>query len=313
MKNKQLVVNIPEEKEPVNKEPGEEQNAGEVHDVNEKYRDRTNQTLVPVEDIGIIILDNNQVTLSHGLLSALLENNIAFITCNSSHLPAGMLLNLSGNNTQTEIFADQIESSEPLKKQLWQQTMTAKISNQAALLKEKGRQSINMVRWAEKVRSGDPDNYEGRAAAFYWQNLFTPVLEFKRDRYGEAPNNLLNYGYAILRAITARGLVASGLLPTLGIHHHNKYNAYCLADDIMEPYRPYVDNIVSSIVENGEDFYELTPSIKEQLLKLPVATIKIAGEKSPLMVGMQKTTSSLAKCFQGEQRRIIYPEFINEL
>lgn len=266
---------------------------------------------VPIEDIGIVILDHGQITLSQGLLSDLVENNTALVTCNSKHHPIGLFLNLDANQLQSEKFQDQIEVSVPLKKQLWQQTISTKIRNQAALLKKRDIPITNMLHWAKKVRSGDPDNYEGRAAAYYWKNLFPELLIFTRDRYGEAPNQLLNYGYAILRAIVARSLVASGLLPTLGIHHHNKYNAYCLADDIMEPYRPFLDEIVCTIVENGEDFYELSKSIKEQLLEIPTVDIVIEGKRSPLMVGVQRTTASLAKCYEGVQRRILYPEIGN--
>jgi len=277
-------------------------------DKNDKYRDRTNQNMVPIEDTGIIILDNQQITITQGLLHSLLENNTAVVSCDSSHMPVGLFLPLSVNQIQSERFQAQIESSIPLRKQLWQQTISAKIKNQAALLRMKKVKAENMIKWAKDVKSGDPANLEGRAAAFYWKNLFPGELEFTRDRYGLPPNQLLNYGYAVLRAIIARGLVSSGLLPTLGIHHHNKYNAYCLADDIMEPYRPYVDSIVCEIVENGEDFEELSKSIKAQLLEIPVKEIIIGGERSPLMVGVQKTTSSLAKCFAGETRKIIYPE-----
>jgi len=287
-KNEQLVVNYPDDKE------------------NEKRAEEINT--VPIEDIGIVVLDNHQITVTHGLLAALQENNCAIVTCNSSHMPNGLFMPLAGNLEQNEKFRAQIESSEPLRKQLWQQTINAKILNQAALLKKNKVSVINMFTWAKKVRSGDPDNYEGRAAAYYWKNFFPMIPDFIRDRFGEPPNNLLNYGYAILRAIVARGLVGSGLLPTLGIHHANKYNAYCLADDIMEPYRPFVDKIVYEMVSNGEDFYELTPSIKKQLLSIPVIDIIIDGEKSPLMVGVQTTTSSLAKCFEGKVRKIIYPD-----
>ena len=300
-KNDQLVIKLPEEKKETS-EPSEP-------DPNQKYIDRGNINSIPIEDVGIIILDNQQITLSQGLLVFLLENNVALVSCNSSHLPFGLFLPLAVNQVQQEKFAEQINSTEPLKKQLWQQTMSAKIKNQASLLRSKKVKAENMLKWAKDVKSGDPDNLEGRAAAFYWKNLFPKELEFKRDRYGLPPNQLLNYGYAILRAIVARALVASGLLPTLGIHHHNKYNAYCLADDIMEPYRPYVDKIVCEIVENGEDFEELTPSIKKQLLEIPALTILINNETSPLMVGVQHTTASLAKCFSGETRKIIYPGF----
>lgn len=197
---------------------------------------------IPIEDIGVVVLDNKQITLTHGVLESLLGNSCAVITCDSNHLPVGLLLPLDGNTTQSERFREQIDASIPLKKLLWQQTVKAKIENQAALLKSaRGEVVKNMLVWANDVKSGDPDNYEARAAAYYWKLLFPQVDGFTRERGGEAPNSLLNYGYAILRAVVARSLVVSGLLPTLGIHHHNRYNAYCLADDIMEPYRPFVD------------------------------------------------------------------------
>lgn len=262
---------------------------------------------IPIEDIGIVILDNKQITLTHSLLSSLLDNNCALITTNDSHMPNGLFMPLSSNQLQSAKFQSQISSSEPLKKQLWQQTITAKIKNQAALLWSNKVPVTNMNTWARKVKSGDPDNLEGRAAAYYWKNIFNHLPDFIRDRSGEPPNNLLNYGYAILRAITARSLVGSGLLPTLGIHHSNQYNAYCLADDIMEPYRPYVDRIVHDIIKNGEDYFDLTTSIKKQLLSLPTTEVVINDERSPLMVAMQRTTSSLSKCFEGASRKISYP------
>jgi CRISPR-associated protein Cas1 len=237
----------------------------------------------------------------------LLSNNVAFITCDDSHLPAGMMLPLDGSDTQSERFRWQIDASLPLKKQLWQQTVQAKILNQAAVLEERGIAADNMRYWAKSVRSGDPDNYEGRAAAYYWKNAFPKKIEFFRGREGDPPNNLLNYGYAILRAIVARGLVSSGLLPTLGIHHRNKYNAYCLADDIMEPYRPFVDRIVLRIIDNGENFLELSPGIKSQLLAIASCDVLFGKETSPLMVGLTKTTASLAACYKGSIRKISYP------
>lgn len=262
---------------------------------------------VPIEDIGIIILDHQRITITHGCIAALLDNNAAIITCNQSRLPTGMMLPIDGHNTQSERFRYQIDASQPLKKQLWQQTTQAKILNQAAILFNRGIACDNMVHWAKSVRSGDPDNYEGRAAAYYWKSVFPKKLDFFRGREGDPPNNLLNYGYAILRAIVARGLVCSGLLPTLGIHHRNKYNAYCLADDIMEPYRPYVDEIVLGIIDRGENFLELGTSIKTQLLGIATVDVQFEKSKSPLMVGLQSTTSSLAKCYEGTIRRINYP------
>jgi CRISPR-associated protein Cas1 len=269
--------------------------------------EKESKKTVAIEDIGIVILDHQQITITHACIAALLQNNAAIITCDDTHHPTGMMLPLEGNNTQSEYFRWQIEASQPLKKQLWQQTIQAKIINQAALLQKRGIEVDNMLHWAKNVRSGDPDNYEGRAAAYYWKYIFPKKLEFFRGREGNPPNNLLNYGYAILRAIVARGLVSSGLLPTLGIHHRNKYNAYCLADDIMEPYRPCVDIIVLDIIDNGENFMELSSSIKTQLLAVASMDLKFGSERSPLMVGVQKTTSSLAKCYEGRLRKINYP------
>ena len=224
-------------------------------------------------------------------------------------MPNGLLLSLCGNTTQNERFRTQIEASLPLKKQLWQQTIRQKINNQAKLLNTYTNAKVGcMYAWADKVRSGDPDNIEARAAAYYWENLFSDIPNFVRGRDGAPPNNLLNYGYAILRAVVARSLVASGLLPTLGLHHHNKYNAYCLADDIMEPYRPYVDGLVLDIMSSTNDYTELTKEIKMKLLEIPVLDTMIGDKKYPLMIATQQTTASLYKCFSGEQRKMLYPE-----
>jgi CRISPR-associated protein Cas1 len=261
---------------------------------------------VPIEDVGIVILDNAQITLTQVLIETLLENNCALITCGSNHLPVGLMLPLYGNTIQNERFRQQIDASLPLKKQLWQQTIQTKIINQAAVLSySTGENHTTMQMLSQKVRSGDPDNIEGQAAVYYWKTIFNDS-SFVRDRDDDGPNALLNYGYAILRAIIARSLVSSGLLPTLGIHHHNRYNAYCLADDIMEPYRPYVDKLVIDIIKECNDF-SLSKEIKARLLSIPVSDVIINGKRSPLMVAATLTTASLAKCFSGEARKIIYP------
>lgn len=263
----------------------------------------------PIEDIGVVIVDNKQITLTSGLIEALLGNNCALITCDSSHLPVGLMLPLCGNTTQSERFRHQLSASLPLKKQLWQQTISQKIANQAQVLKECfGVEVGNMVSWSKNVKSGDSDNLEARAAAYYWRNMFDDEDVFIRDREGEPPNNLLNYGYAILRAIVARGLVGSGLLPTLGIHHHNRYNAYCLADDILEPYRPYVDELVVNIRKEFDDTDFLDKEIKKRLLSIPTLEVRINNHRRPLMVAVTETTASLYKCFSGELRKIAYPE-----
>ncbi len=262
---------------------------------------------IPIEDIGVVIIDNKQITVTSMLLSALLANNVAIVTCDDRSMPVGLLLPLDSNSVQSERFQDQLEASLPLKKQLWQQTVEAKIKNQAAVLKYvSGEDARNMLAWAGSIKSGDSENMEARAAAFYWKNIFPDLEFFVRDRYGPSPNNLLNYGYAILRAVIARSIVGSGLLPTIGIHHHNRYNAYCLADDIMEPYRPFVDKLVVDIVSENP-CPQLTKEIKAKLLSIPVLDVTIDGHRSPLMIAATTTTSSLYKCFSGVCRRILYP------
>lgn len=286
---KQLVVRLP-------------QKDGEEKD------DRELTRTVPIEDIGVVILDHKQITVTQALLGELLDNNCAVITCDSRQMPVGLLLPLAGNTVQNERFRLQIEASLPLKKQLWQQTIEAKIRNQEAMLRySTGAVHNNMLKWSESVRSGDVENMEARAAVYYWKTVFPDNPYFVRDHEGGGANALLNYGYAILRAIVARALVASGLLPTLGIHHHNRYNAYCLADDMMEPYRPYVDKIVYEIISDDSQA-EVTVANKIKLLNIPVMEVVIGGRRSPLMVAVSHTATSLVKCFRGESRRLIYPE-----
>lgn len=293
--NEQLVIKLPEV---------------ETNDSLPEFFKKEMVRSVPIEDIGVVVLDDRRITITHGVLDKLLANNCAVITCDTSHMPAGLLLPLDGNSIQNERFRQQLESSLPLRKQLWQQTIQCKIRNQAAVLhKTRGQTVKNMMVWANEVKSGDSENKEAQAAAYYWRNLFPMIENFSRGRDGVAPNALLNYGYAILRAVVARALVGSGLLPTLGIHHHNRYNAYCLADDVMEPYRPYVDELVIKVFEKyGSSSEELTKEIKAELLIIPMIDVVINGKRSPLMIGVSQTTASLQKCFAGELRKISYPE-----
>jgi len=274
--------------------------------------------VIPVEDIGIVLLDHKQITITQALMEALLENNVALITCNSTHHPVGLMLPLSVNTLQNERFRIQLDATEPLKKQLWQQTITQKIKNQASLLANRRIENNYLIPLYKNVKSGDSDNCEALAAAYYWQHIFSTTnshselvsesTSFRRDRNGSSPNNYLNYGYAILRATMARSIVGAGLLPTLGIHHANKYNAYCLADDLMEPYRPYVDKIVCEILEEHGTCEELTKEIKTIFLKIPALDIVMDNENSPLMIATQRTSVSLVKCFAGEQRKLVLPE-----
>lgn len=259
----------------------------------------------PVEDLGFIVLDNPQITFTQSVIQQLAANNAAVIFCDERHHPASMLFHLDSHQTQTEHFRAQIAASEPLKKQLWQQTVKAKIKNQGALLDFVGQEGEALRYMARQVKSGDTTNQEARASRFYWPHLFDK--NFTRHRFGDPPNNLLNYGYAILRAGVARALTGSGMLPTLGIHHRNKYNAYCLADDIMEPYRPYVDQVVWELNETGQAGEQLTTELKAELLGILSCDIVIGKKKRPLMVGLSETSASLVRCFKGETKRIRYP------
>lgn len=268
---------------------------------------------IPIEDIGIVVLDHKQLTITQALMEALLDNNVVLITCNSTHHPSGLLMPLNGNTIQSERFREQINASEPLRKQLWAQTVEQKIKNQKLHLQSLGLSTDFLTPIIKNIKSGDAENAEGIAAAHYWKTLSPALLHsattFRRDREGNSPNNYLNYGYSLLRATMARSIVAAGLLPTLGIHHKNRYNAYCLADDLMEPYRPLVDQVVCNLIKAHGLQNDLPASIKQELLKIPAMDVCLDGEKSPLMLATQRSAVSLSKCYSGEQRKLLYPQF----
>jgi CRISPR-associated protein Cas1 len=271
------------------------------------------ESSIPIEDIGFLVLDHQEIYLSLPAMNLLVENNTSVIICGKNHLPNGMFLNLNSHHIQQEVFKNQIEASIPLKKQLWQQTIIEKITNQGILLTKITGNKNTLEFLSSKVLSGDTTNMEGVAASQYWKSFFdTYDINFKRERFGDYPNNFLNYGYAILRAATARALSGSGLLNTLGIHHKSKYNAFALADDIMEPFRPLVDEKVFEIMQQyGEQ--ELNTKIKAELLQVLTQTVYFKDEKSPLMVALQKTASSLQQCFMGNRKKIKYPKLWNSM
>ena len=258
---------------------------------------------ISIEDIGYVVLEHQQTSITLPLLNALSDNNVAVIFCGDNRMPNAMLMNLDSNKTQGESFRAQIEASEPLKKGIWRQVIETKIRNQAALLNKLGKDGDLLKPYYSNVKSGDTDNREGIAAKMYWRELFGE--DFMRNREGAVPNNLLNYGYTLLRAAVARALMGSGLLPALGIFHRNRYNAFPLADDIMEPYRPYVDEIVYHMYING--ITELDKDAKSQLLHVLFADTVFSKVTRPLEVGLTMTTSSLAKCYMGTSKKIIYP------
>lgn len=262
---------------------------------------------VPVEDVGFVIFDHPQISFTMKLVEQLNAFNVGVVFCDSNHMPSSMLLPLDSNHIQTETFNLQVAASEPLKKGLWKQTIEAKITNQAQLLEKFGHRAQDIKNLARTVKSGDAENREGFAARLYWQRLMGK--EFYRDRLGPPPNHFLNYGYSILRSAVARSLAGSGLLATLGIHHHNRYNSFCLADDIMEPYRPYVDEIVVELFRNHPGSFTVEKEHKAELLKLMAIDVVIGEVKRPLMVALSITTASLARCFSGESRKITFPKF----
>lgn len=261
---------------------------------------------VAIEDMGFLVLDHYQITLSHQLMIALQQHNVAIISCDDVHLPLGLMLPISGHVEHSERLKHQIQISEPLRKQLWKQTVEAKIYQQKELLRKLKLPYETMSGYMNEVKSGDSTNMEGIAAQYYWKTLFD---DFVRERKGDAPNNFLNFGYSVLRSMVARALVSSGLHPTIGIFHRNKYNAYCLADDIMEPYRPYIDELVVEWMRKNEATHVLDKPAKAHFLSIATKDVIINGLQRPLMTALSISTSSLCKCFTGESRVIHYPMF----
>lgn len=266
------------------------------------------ESTIPIEDIGFLVLDNTEIYISIPSIIKLSEYNVAVIFCDKSHLPLSMLLNLNSHYIQQEIFRKQTDASAPLKKNLWQQTIQEKIKNQGKLLEKVNGKKNQFGFLKDKVLSGDSSNMEAVAAVIYWKEIFKTT--FKRERFGDYPNNFLNYGYAILRAATARALAGSGLLNTLGIHHRNKYNAFALADDMMEPYRPLVDEKVIELMQNYDE-QELNSQIKQELLQLLTRTVFYKDEKSTLMIALQRTASSLQQCFTEKRKKITFADLWN--
>ena len=261
------------------------------------------QKSVPIEDLGFVILEHPQTIVTLPLLNALSDNNVAVVFCGANRMPNALLMNLDSNNTQGESYRAQIQASEPLKKGLWRQIVEAKIRNQAAVLHRFGKNGDKLKPYYLHVKSGDTDNREGAAARIYWTELLGN--DFIRERDGPYPNNLLNYGYTILRAAVARSLMGSGLFPAFGLFHRNRYNAFPLADDVMEPYRPYVDALVYELYARGET--QLTKEVKSELLRILFVDTRFDKVLRPLDIGLTITTASLAKCFAGTQKKIVYP------
>ena len=258
---------------------------------------------MPIEDIGIILIENQTISISTPALNALVSNNCAVVYCDSRHMPCSMLMSLDSNAVQGERYRQQIDATLPLKKNLWKQIVQYKIKNQSRLLSELGYDGDVLKPYYMNVKSGDTDNREGIASGIYWDLLFGK--EFVRTRFGKEPNALLNYGYSILRAGMARAIMGSGLFPAFGLFHKNRYNAFPLADDLMEPYRPYVDSIVYQL--NKEEKMDLSPETKQRLLRVMFLDTKLKQMTRPLELALSVTTASLARCFSGEEKVLSYP------
>ena len=259
----------------------------------------------PIEDMGCVVLEHQMISVTMPLLNELVKNNVAVIFCDSKAMPSAMLQPLEANTTQAETLRLQMNVTEPMRKQAWKQIVEAKISNQAAMLEKYDMDGSTLRLLTKQVKSGDADNREGTAARTYWSTLFG--TNFRRERYGDAPNNLLNYGYAILRAAVARALLGSGLLPAIGIFHHNRYNAFPLADDVMEPYRVYVDEAVYGLKTNG--YLELDTYAKMTLLKILDCDVTLGKVTRPLQIALTSTTASLVKFYAQESKKIALPHF----
>lgn len=267
-------------------------------------RDSGEVKKAPVEDLGIVIIEHPMTNISIPALNALSANNCAVVLCDTRHMPVSMLFNLESNSVQAERYRQQSEASLPFKKNLWKQIIQAKILNQSRLLSELGLDGEKLKPYYMNVKSGDTDNREGIAASIYWDSLLGK--EFVRTRYGDDPNPLLNYGYAILRAGMTRAIMGSGLFPAFGLFHKNRYNAFPLADDLMEPYRPYVDQLVVQSLREGKG--QLNTESKQLLLKVMFLDTRFKDMTRPLELALSITTASMARCFAGESKTIEYPE-----
>lgn len=264
---------------------------------------------VPCEDLGLLVVDNAGVTYSHHAVCELLANGAAVLMCGRNHLPAGLLLPWPNHTLVASRMRDQIAAGGPLKKRLWQQLVAAKILAQAANVPHKPGAAMHLRALARRVRSGDPANVEARAAKAYWR-AWRPAGEFRRDPRGkDGLNAMLNYGYAVVRAAMARALVGAGFQPALGLHHANRSNAFCLADDLMEPLRPLVDARVRALYERGER--ELSPAVKRELLSTLTETVQTGETTGPLMASFERVAASLARCYSGEDRSLAIPKAVS--
>lgn len=263
---------------------------------------------LPIEDLGVVIIDDARASYTQAVFLELLGAGATVMVSGRDHLPAGMMLPIDAHHVQTERHLAQIEAAKPLKKRVWQALVRAKITQQGAILTAFTGDHVGLLPMARRVRSGDPDNLEAQAAQRYWPRLFGS--EFRRDRTADGVNALLNYGYAVVRAATARAVVAAGLIPSLGVYHSNRSNPFCLADDLLEPYRPYVDWRVRLLLdENAGECPDLDDrATRAALLSLFNETVIVAGRRMPLLLALHASAASLCHALTGGERRLSLPE-----
>jgi CRISP-associated protein Cas1 len=270
-------------------------------------RDDPPETTVPLEDISVLIVSHPQVTFTQSVISGLAESGGVFIACNKARLPVSMSLPLTGHSIQTERFALQASSPAPLKKRVWRQIVRAKIIAQAEQLEDIYGTDHGLRALVPIVKSGDPSNVEARAARRYWSRLFDET-EFRRDPDRQDENLLLNYGYAVLRAIVARAVCSAGLHPTIGVFHHSRYDAYCLADDLMEPFRPTVDRAVLDYATTHDDIYGVEPEAKRFLIERLTDRFSMDGGQRTIFDVAARIAASLAQVYEGKRRLLKLPE-----
>jgi CRISPR-associated protein Cas1 len=273
-------------------------------------------SIIPCEDIGVLLVDHSGVTYTHSVFTELLRCGAAVVLCAGDHHPAGMLLPIESNSMQTERFRQQIEAKEPVKKKLWKQIVKAKIKHQSKLVGKDSDIYKALMALRDRVHSGDPENIEAQASKKFWPAYIADLTDsstllgmtFHRNIDGPPPNNMLNYGYMVIRAAIARALCSAGLLPSLGIHHRNRYNAFCLADDMLEPFRGFIEAKVRDVCREIGVPDNLEQAVKAKILEVLYESVTIADFNGPLMVGLHRTMASLVRCFAGEQKDLDLPE-----
>lgn len=258
---------------------------------------------VPLDDVAAVIANAHGLSYTNNLLVALAERCAPFVLCAANHNAVGMILPIDGNYQQAKRFDAQIAANQPLIKRLWAEIVKSKLQQQAAALEATGAPFVPLSALVRKVRAGDPDNFEAQGARRYWGLLFGD--EFRRDQQGAGLNAMLNYGYTVLRAATARAVVAAGLHPTIGLHHSNEGNAMRLVDDLMEPFRPMIDLKVWQLHKQGEG--QITPESKRALVRTLYDDMQTNAGTTPVMVCAQKLATSLAQVFMGEKDKLDLP------